>query len=84
MKILTEVRRWKKIRIWFVVGAEKYCPVRWKAKEVWFDNIREVMKKGKQTIKKFFYTDGDKKSTPDCEIALVPEYNPSNGKIYQV
>lgn len=60
-------------------GAQKYCPTRWKAKETWFDNIRAVMKKGKATIKKYFYTDGEKKSTPDCQIAIVPEYNPSNG-----
>ena len=51
-----------------------YCPVRWKAKGVRFDNIREVMKKGKQTIKKFFNTDGENKSTSDREISLVPDY----------
>lgn len=60
-------------------GAQQFCPKRWAAKETWFTNIRNVMKKGKMTIEKFFYTDGSKKSTPECDIAIVPEYNPSNG-----
>lgn len=60
-------------------GASLWCPFRWKAKETWFGSIKAVMKKGKATIGDFFYTDGPKKSTPDCDVEVIPEYNPSNG-----
>lgn len=59
-----------------------FCPARWNGKEKWFDNIRKIMKKGKATIGDFFHTEGAMKSTPDCDVEIIPEFNPSNGKTF--
>ena len=38
------------------------------------------MKEAKVKIKDLFYFDGPNKTTPDCPVKIVPDYDPTNGK----
>ena len=38
------------------------------------------MKEAKVYIKDLFYFDGPNKTTPDCPVKIVPDYDPTNGK----
>jgi len=61
------------------VDAEKYCPERWASLGKWFDNNNKILKEAKPAIKDLFYTSGAKKTTPECLVKLVAEYDPTNG-----
>ncbi|KAL9986426.1 hypothetical protein ACROYT_G000573 [Oculina patagonica] len=62
-----------------VDGAKKFCPERWKALQSWFKEARMVMSMLYPKITDMFYFAGDKHSTPNCPVALVPDLNPSSG-----
>ena len=38
------------------------------------------MKEAKVYIKDLFYFDGPNKTTPDCPVKIVADYDPTNGK----
>lgn len=60
-------------------GAERYCPKRWAALQLWFREARRVMSMlDPKTVNMFYFT-GPKHTTPNCPIDLKPDLNPSSG-----
>ncbi|XP_066927673.1 uncharacterized protein [Clytia hemisphaerica] len=59
--------------------AKLNCPKRWKAFEAWKNNNTEILKEASSRIKNLFYTEGANKTTPDCKVQIVPDYDPTNG-----
>lgn len=59
--------------------AAKFCPHRWAVLQKWFENNRQIMKKARPAVDHLFHTKGPMKTTPNCLVKLVPEYNPTNG-----
>eukprot|EP00794_Sanderia_malayensis_P012306 gene12306-13575_t len=59
--------------------AEKNCPKRWKALKKWFEFSKETMKNISKKLPDLFYQSGPKRSVPQCQITLVPDFNPSAG-----
>ncbi|KXJ22621.1 uncharacterized protein LOC110251997 [Exaiptasia diaphana] len=60
-------------------GAQKYCPQRWKAMQMWFKEARRVMSLLDPKIVNMFYFTGPKHTTPNCPVDLSPNLNPSSG-----
>lgn len=60
-------------------AAKKYCPKRWAALQEWFKEARMVMSMLYPKIVDMFHFSGDKHSTPNCPVTLVPDLNPSSG-----
>ncbi|XP_068740719.1 uncharacterized protein [Montipora capricornis] len=60
-------------------GAEKYCPMRWKAMQSWYEEARMAMSLLFPKLVGMFDFVGDKQSTPNCPIELRPDLNPSSG-----
>lgn len=46
----------------------------------WFDQIKKIMKEARPAMKNLFYDEGVKKTTPECLVKLVPEFDPTAGK----
>ncbi|XP_020631909.1 uncharacterized protein LOC110068834 [Orbicella faveolata] len=62
-----------------LTGAEKYCPKRWAAMQLWFREARRVMSMlDPKTVGMFYFT-GPKHTTPNCPVDLSPDLNPSSG-----
>ncbi|KAK3717884.1 hypothetical protein QZH41_014888, partial [Actinostola sp. cb2023] len=62
-----------------IKGAEKHCPKRWEAIQLWFKEARKVMSMLDPKIVNMFYFTGAKHTTPNCPIDLRPDLNPSSG-----
>ena len=60
--------------------AEKNCPQRWKSFQAWKENNTNIMKEAKGFLKDLFYLEGPNKTTPDCPVKIVADYDPTNGK----
>ena len=57
-----------------------YCPERWRTFEKWKSRNVDIMNEAKPYISKLFHDSGPKKTTPDCLVKLVADYDPTNGK----
>ncbi|KAK3733245.1 hypothetical protein QZH41_011089, partial [Actinostola sp. cb2023] len=59
--------------------AEKYCPVRWKIMQTWFEDVNKIMSLlDGETVNMFYFT-GSKHTTPNCPITPVANFNPNMG-----
>ena len=62
------------------LDAKKNCPIRWTSLMKWFDQIKKIITEARPAIKNLFYDEGVKKTTPECLVKLVPEFDPTAGK----
>ncbi|EDO42149.1 predicted protein [Nematostella vectensis] len=61
-------------------SARQYCPTRYASMRRWFDYVNGVLSAlvAKLPYRMFYYT-GDKRSTPNCPVLLVANFNPATG-----
>jgi len=59
--------------------AKKNCPKRWECYEKWKQRNEKIMDEAKPYIKHLFYEEGENKTTPNCQVKIVPDFDPTNG-----
>ncbi|XP_001640303.2 uncharacterized protein LOC5520476 [Nematostella vectensis] len=59
-------------------SAQRYCPQRWKAYEVWKSSAGHIYQSLRSKIPSLFYTSGSKKTTPTYTVTVVPDFNPTS------
>ena len=60
-------------------SAKMNCPVRYKAMQDWFAEVRVILARIEPMTIPMFYMTGDKATTPSCPLKMVAKFNPSSG-----
>ncbi|XP_028411286.1 uncharacterized protein LOC114533865 [Dendronephthya gigantea] len=58
-------------------SARRFCPKRWEALQLWFDEEARLLSQLDPKTCNLFHFTGLKRTTPNCPIQLVPNFNPS-------
>ena len=66
-----------------IAKAKKFCPKRWEALQIWFDEEAKLLSELDPKTHNLFHFTGQKRTTPNCPIKLVPSFKPLSALSYR-